>query len=502
MEHRAAVLSFSVRDMEKKISPSATSYDFGYDSNRSTISTPARTSITGLSEPKFEGAHFFAGHSDAIIPKKRLSPEATAAEIANLETKLKAATESLAAAGKQRLELARELSLARLEKQEVEAMRDLDLQAAQETILALEEELPRLENLDLERQSLLLEKEEWVRERSRLEEQSRQVEILRNQITDLETKSGEAATERLLVEIREEYQGQLEGKEREIDELRRQWELGQEEWKRERAEWEDDRENSLQRLQEMERLGGQDEDVLQHISQELDDGLVTLRQMIREHGIALVSREPSLKDLLEALRSHLQAVHSNIEEYKLSEVDRSATIRKLEDDMRAELSKREALTRELESTKKDRNFAKTEARNLQVIVMKFQMHHLSLPYYRINALLLSSLSRIPCPRSTSAQAQTSTNSSTFSSLSGVSFPPLKLALRNLEPLALGYIAQAHPSTVPSLRPVLSPSWMLDRSRYYIMAPVHLLPPLPWCQIRLVSKHLRSGCKHLLQTTER
>ena len=99
---------------------------------------------------------------------------------------------------------------------------------------------------------------------------------------------------------------------------------------------------------------------------------MTLQQMIREHGIVLVSREPSLKDLLEAFRSHLQAVHSKIEEYKLSEVDRSATIKKLEDDMRAELAKREALTRELESTKKDRDSAKTEARNLQVIVMKFE----------------------------------------------------------------------------------------------------------------------------------
>jgi len=502
MEHRAAVLSFSVRDMEKKISPSAMSYDSGYDTNRSTILTPARTSTIGLPESRFEGAHFFAGHSDAIIPKKRLSPEAIAAEMANLETKLKAATESLAAAGKQRLELTRELSLARLEKQEVEAMRNLDLQAAQETILALEEELPRLENLDLERQSLLLEKEEWIRERSRLEERSRQVEILRNQIADLETRSGEAATERLLVEIREDYQRQLEGKEREIDELRRQWEIGQEEWKRERAEWEDDRENSLQKPQEMEKVGGQDEDVLQHVSQELDDGSVTLRQMIREYGIAPVSRESSLKDLLEALRSHLQAVHSKIEEYKLSEVDRSATMRKLEDDMRAELSKREALTRELESTKEDRDFAKREARNLQVIVMKFRMHHPSLLYYRINTLLLSSLSRLPCPRLASAQTQMSTNSSTFSSLSGVSFPPLKLVLRNLEPLALESIAQAHPSTVPSLRPVLSPNWMLDRSRFCIMAPVHLLPPLPWCQIRLVLKHLRSGCKHLLLTIER
>ena len=378
MEHRAAVLSFSVRDMEKKMSPSATSYDSGYDSNRSTILTPARTSITGTSldssEPKFEGAHFFAGHSDAIIPKKRLSPEAAATEIANLETKLKAATESLAAAGKQRLELTRELSLARLEKQEVETMRDFDLQAAQETILALEEELPRLESLDLERQSLLLEKEEWERERSRLEEQSEQVEILRSRIAELET-SGDVGTEKLLVEVRQECQRQLEGKECEINELRRQWEMEQEEWERERAEWEDDRENDVQRLQEIEKVRGQDKDILNRVSQELDDGLMVLQQMIREHEIVLVSRESSLKGLSEALGLHLKAVHSKIEEYKRAEVDWSATRRKLEDDVRAESIKQEALARELEDTKRDRDFAKTEARSLQVIVMNFQAYH-------------------------------------------------------------------------------------------------------------------------------
>ncbi|KAF5363355.1 hypothetical protein D9756_000267 [Leucocoprinus leucothites] len=372
MEHRAGVLSFSVRNMEKKMAPPPTSYDSGYDSNRSTIITsPVSTSTTGTSsgssKPKFEGAHFFAGHSDAITPKKRLSPEAAAIEIASLETKLKAATESLSAASKQQAELKRELSLARLEKQEVETMRGFDLQAAQETILALEKELPRLEGLDVERQSLLQEKEEWERERSRLEERKSQVEALQARIADLQTRSGEAAgAERLLAEVRGESQRQLEEKKREIEDLRRQWEMEKEEWERERMEWEESREDDMQRLrEEMERTRGQDEDVLQHVNQELDDALGALQQMIREHGIVLFSREPSLKGLLEAVSSHLQTVHSKVEGYKNAEADWSINMRKLEDDVRAGLDKRETLARELEEARRERDFAKTEVKNLQ-----------------------------------------------------------------------------------------------------------------------------------------
>src|SRR5262249_17165047 len=156
-------LSLSVRNMEKKMTPvMASSYDSGYDSSRSTMISPASTTVTGTSagssKPRFEGAHFFAGHSDTIVPKKKLSPEAAALEIATLETKLKTVTEALSAASKQQAELTRELSLVRLEKQEIETIAALDLQTAEETILALEKDLPRLEGLDAEVQGLLQEK--------------------------------------------------------------------------------------------------------------------------------------------------------------------------------------------------------------------------------------------------------------------------------------------------------------------------------------------------------
>ncbi|KXN89440.1 hypothetical protein AN958_05602 [Leucoagaricus sp. SymC.cos] len=365
MEHRAGVLSFSVRNMEKLSGPTVpSSYDSGYDSNRSTIISPTSTSVTGTStgspKPKFDGAHFFAGHSDAVVPKKKLSPEAAAIEIAALETKLKAATDSLTTASKQQADLTRELSLVKLEKQEVETMAALDLQAAEETILALEEDLPRLEGLDAEVQGLLQEKEEWEKERSKLEGRSSQVELLQARIAVLETRSGEAAgAERLLAEVREESQQHLEQKDREIKKMKRQWEV-------EREEWEQSREADLQKLrEEMERSRGQEEDALQRVNQELDDGLGALEQMIREHGIVLFSRESSLKGLLEAVSLHLQTVHSKINGYQHVEADWTAAKRKLEEDVRVGLDKRESLARQLEEARKERDIAKTEARNFQ-----------------------------------------------------------------------------------------------------------------------------------------
>jgi hypothetical protein len=77
MEHRAGVLSFSVRSIEKKLSPQLAD-DSGYDSsNRSTLASSSSIPSTS----RFDGAHLFAGHADTIVPKRKLSTEDAAAEI-------------------------------------------------------------------------------------------------------------------------------------------------------------------------------------------------------------------------------------------------------------------------------------------------------------------------------------------------------------------------------------------------------------------------------------
>jgi len=168
MEHRAGVLSLSVRNLEKM---SSFHGDSGYDSsNRSTLLSPV-SSVTGSSAPiksRFDGAHLFAGHADTIVPKPKISAEAAAAELWNLEEKLKDAVNQLAVASKKRVEMARELSIMKLEKQEVETTLGMDLQAAEETISALEMEIPRLEELNLEVQRLRQEKSSWEKERVHL----------------------------------------------------------------------------------------------------------------------------------------------------------------------------------------------------------------------------------------------------------------------------------------------------------------------------------------------
>ncbi|XP_006456750.1 hypothetical protein AGABI2DRAFT_211843 [Agaricus bisporus var. bisporus H97] len=368
LEHRAGVLSHFVRSVEKKMGPSPSSYDSGYHSNRSTIMSPARTSTTdsstGFPKPKFDGAHFFAGHVDAIVPKKILSPEAAASEILTLETKLKAATEALSAAKKQQVEMTRELSMVRLEKQEVETMMGLELQTAEETISALEKELPRLEGLDSEVQELLKEKEKWGEEKLGLEERS---ESLRARIVDLETRTGEAdGADRLLAEVREESRRLLQEKEEEIKELQTRWQAEREAWEGEKLEWQENTDDDLWRLRkEMEKSLDENELVLQNANQELDDGLKALQQMIQEHGIVLFSREMSLKGLLEATSSHLQTVHSKLEGYGRAEADWSIAKRKLEEDVRMGLDKREVLTKELEDARRARDLAKRETRTLQ-----------------------------------------------------------------------------------------------------------------------------------------
>ena len=189
MEHRAGVLSFTVQSMEQRMrasggtgSMTTMGDDSGYgSSNRSTLmssTTSTTTSSTVSSKARFDGPHLFAGHAGTIVPRRHVSGEEAAAEIAALEEKLKAATDALAAAGKKQAEMTRELSVIRLEKQEVEVLMAMDLQSAEETINALEKELPRLEGLDGEVQHLEEEKRVWQEERSRLEEQVARLEDL------------------------------------------------------------------------------------------------------------------------------------------------------------------------------------------------------------------------------------------------------------------------------------------------------------------------------------
>ncbi|KAH9482362.1 hypothetical protein JR316_0004462 [Psilocybe cubensis] len=325
MEHRAAVLSFSVRSLEHKLSGATGADDSGYDSsNRSTLTSPA-TTFSVLSSPsssKFEGAHFFAGHADAVVPRRKLSPEAAAAEIQALQTKLASAKEALEAAGKKQADMSRELSMIKLEKQEIE------------TMFALEKEDQLSEINRFKR-----EKDEWERQRTQLVKAEGDAEVLRQQLADIEAKSnGESAGLR----------AQLEEREQEIEEMRRAWE-------EERQMWEDEKMEDLARLQEeFDSRGDQP-------NEELEAGLASIQTIVKKHGVALYSRDNSLLGLLDSVSTHLDGVQTKLEEYSRKEAEWDTLRRKLEDDVRNGLDRREAMARELEDVRRERDVIRDQS---------------------------------------------------------------------------------------------------------------------------------------------
>ncbi|KAG6850194.1 hypothetical protein H0H93_016623 [Arthromyces matolae] len=352
LEHRAGVLSYSLRRLEKAAQGTANGAgeDSGYDSSRRNTLLSPTSSMTGFSasaKSRFDGPHLFAGHSDAVVPRRQLPSDTAAAEITALEEKLKAATESLTAASRKQVELTRELTMMKLEKEEVETMMGLDLQSAEETIQDLKNETSKLEELEFEMHQLQEEKEAWLQERMRLEDQAakaEQIEIARG----ADSEKGLTESRRLLEEMEEE-----------IRRTKAQWQAERGVWERRKNELEDEKTEDLARLrQEMDRSREEDELALQQAHSDLDAGLDALRLLVKQHGIVLFSREASLQGLLSSVGTHLDTVHGKLETHSRTESDWNNVRRKLEEDIRTGLDKREALVRDLEQARRERDEAR------------------------------------------------------------------------------------------------------------------------------------------------
>ncbi|KAK0243112.1 Up-regulated during septation-domain-containing protein [Armillaria nabsnona] len=362
LEHRAGVLSYSVRSMEKKMSPSSINgytasnhRDSGYETpNRSLSLSPTATSIADSSFSKFDGAHFFAGHADAIVPTRQRSPDSAAREIFSLEEKLKAATDSLKAAGKKQAEMAKELSHLKFEKEQVEMMMDIELQNAQDTISALEQEMPKIESLENEFQDLLEEKRDWERER---EERDQQLAALQDELEVLESSNAQAAgTESTLAQAREASQQQfLEDKDAELRQLQEEWEQDRLAWENERARSEDEKLEDLTRLQEeMDRVREEDVSLLQKATESLEEGQTLIQALVHKHSVPLFSRELSLRALLSSVDLYLERIGSKPD----LGMELEETRKKLDEEM----LRREALLHDLEEARREREDARKEAR--------------------------------------------------------------------------------------------------------------------------------------------
>ncbi|KAJ7129229.1 Up-regulated during septation-domain-containing protein [Mycena epipterygia] len=341
LEHRAGVLSFSVRSMERKMAPPEGNTDSGYNTPSGTQRSPTGSSMSGATSQtaaaRFDGAHFFAGHADSVVPTGKGTPPPS---VLALEEKLTRATEALAASSAKQAELARELAAARAEKDAVETARADDMRNAQDTIAALERELPRLEGMDEEVQTLAREKAVWAEERAVL--------------------------------IREQEDERAA-------------------WDRDKAAMEDERLEDLARLQdETERLRGEDAIALQRIQGELEDGVSALRALVKTYEIPMFSRDPTLPSLVTALGSHLQGLATKLETHSAAQTEWEVLRRKLEEDVRGGLDKREALSREVEDARREREEARKEIRAMELRVKTDSLRSPSLsPLLSPNAMEFS-----------------------------------------------------------------------------------------------------------------
>jgi hypothetical protein len=377
LEHRAGVLGFSVSKMERKMTPSG---------DASGLNTPNRSSafspVTTASPPpkaRFDGAHLFAGHADAQIPKAPPSVD----DVVALEGKLRAAAEALSIANQKQAEMARELSHLRLEKEQIKTTMGMELQSAEETVAALEQEFPRLEELNMKCQELLEERVQWEKDKTFLAAREKEVERLERRLEVLEEQSGEATEmERALSDLQAKCDAELQTKDEEIAALKKEWEDAKEEWEAEKAVMEEDKLAELGALRDeledareeweaertvMEEDKSTEFGALQdelynarvggEARAELDEAIEALRTVMQLHGIQ-ISSDTSLQGLLASVASHLETLSAALQGHS----DRHARIG---DELRAHTEKNEALSKDLDAVRLERDNARLEVQSLE-----------------------------------------------------------------------------------------------------------------------------------------
>lgn len=353
LEHRAAVLSHSVRSLEKKMAPSGAeeheSSASGYSTpNRSSQMSPTATSVTSVatSSSKFDGAHFFAGHSDAIVPRVPRAPP-TVGDISAVEENWRATKEALEDAKARLAETARELADLRLEKVQVQTSMSMSLQNADEMIAELQRE-----------------QEEWTRDRAELEERRREVDTLERRLEVLEEQSGEVMeVKTLLAQEREKRVALVAEKDREIEELNIMFEADRAAWDVERETLQSDGENQNQQHNQQQALL-------------LEEHARSLVAVMQEHGVSVDSRDSSMPTLMSSLRNHLEDLRAQLEALDQNQAELSQDKARLEDDLQGYRQEQETMTKELEELRRTKEATGLEIRGLEAQVkVRVQSHH-------------------------------------------------------------------------------------------------------------------------------
>lgn len=332
LEHRAGVLGAALAEAErmqaKDHSNSILESDSGF---RSPLSS---SGSLGAMTPKFDGAHFFAGHEGAIVPRKQWRGAdlvhdsgggggASRQELEELEAKLVAA-EALAQEREAQLEEARITAASELENARAVAAKELaDARAdgASEVALVREragESEKRVAHLQRKLESSMRGKDEAAFLEERIRTLERELEDTRSKADQARRKMESAwnveksawASERALLE---QERGKWSATATATTGL-------EEKLKKERAMWE----------QEREELVEQAKDQIANAA----DGL---RVLIQRFDIPLFSRGSGISVLVDALERYLEKHKAQVHEHEQLLV--------------VEVDKRAAMAQELEAAK-------------------------------------------------------------------------------------------------------------------------------------------------------
>lgn len=359
LEHRAGVLGYSVMKMEKQTMSSEDAS--GQNTPNRVLSLSSVTTTSTPSKARFDGAHLFAGHADAQIP--RAPP--TVSDVVSLEDRLRSAIEALGAANQNIAVLKAELEEARKQREEEKAVIHEDKLAE---LGALRDELHdardgweaekvvieenKLAELGVLRDELEDARYNWEAEKVAMEENKlAELGALRN---ELECAREDWEAEKVAIE---------ENKLVELGALRNELEYA-------RADWEAEKVVIEERLAGLDAIQDELEDakVGGEVRAELDEAMRTLRTVVELHGIEAPS-DSSLQVFLSSVRSHLEKLSAALQEYS----DRHA---RLEDDLQVHV-KNETLSNDLDVVRQERDNARLEILSLESRVKVGGFHYCS-----------------------------------------------------------------------------------------------------------------------------
>lgn len=370
LEHRAGVLSHSVRALERKSAPADVSDNSGYSTpNRSSQLSPvtasSATSIqTVSSKGRFEGAHFVAGHSDTMLLHSPRPPRSTilpkGAFPTDVEEKLKEAEDAQEAAIAKQAELEQELSMTRLEKEQAETTLSLELRTAEDTVQNLQEQLSQLQEAEQQLQAMEEERTVWLNERVELENRRYQVEELKRKIEELQEGHSVAVTasEGALALAAGAHLAEMHKKDLELETIKRSLEEERAAWNLEKATMMGDLNEHVVKLQQ---------DVVSGTGTkaQLDGCVDSLRSLVQDHGLEIAAgAAPAV--LVGALAKHLSDVKSQVDNHSHAQQEWLSQRAQYEESARGLSEKSQVLSQQLDDVKRERDEARAEVKNMEV----------------------------------------------------------------------------------------------------------------------------------------